>query len=248
MIKLMLSTHSIRTLTAAICVLVFVGSTFAQELQRQPTTAPTTQQLTPADSTTPKGTLTLFNRATQSGDPSSVKDLFNATTPQEKKLAEMLIERASVFAKFRQAAVKAFGEDAATQLTGTSEADATESEQRISQADVKIDKDNATVLMKTPPGEPQPEPVKLVRVDGQWKLSISNLVEGMQPAEVEEHLQEMKLLSGVVTETTDEVGQGRYKSANEVNDAMRSKLAAVMLQQAGRGGATSRPAPGPVDR
>src|SRR4029079_10929016 len=98
--------------------------------------------------TTPKGTLTMLSRSTQTGDSSEVKELFYATNPLEQKLAAVLIERTEVYARFRQALVKALGEEVAEKLTENSaDADAL-AEQRIAQADQKIDGDKATITMK----------------------------------------------------------------------------------------------------
>jgi hypothetical protein len=192
------------------------GKTFAQ-----PTTAPATQEVA-ADSTTPKGTLTLLNRATASGDSASVRKLMHASTTQESRIADALVARTEAYTKFRQAAVKSFGEDAASKLTGTKEETAA-AEQAIARADVKIDDDKAMVQMG-------PQPVNLVKIDGVWKLSLAGLAEGLAPGDVDKMLDQMKILSSVMTQTSDEVTAGKYKSPDEVNDAVRGKLASAMLQ------------------
>lgn len=203
------------------------------QMPAAPATAPASQPAAAADSSTPKGTLTLLSRATQSGDSSTVKDLFHSTTPQQQKMVDLMLERTEVFAKFRQALAKAFGEDAATQLTGSSPADEAVAEGRINQAMVKIDADKASVQMKSEtPGDPDPDAVQMVKVDGKWKLPMSALTEGMGAADVESGLRKIKMLSEVVTQTTNEVTSGKFKTAEEVNDAIRGKLASAMLADA----------------
>src|SRR5450432_2931408 len=156
----------------------------------QPTSAPTTQE---TDSTTPKGTLTLLNRATSNGDTASVRKLMHASTTQESRIADALVMRTEAYTKFKQAAVKSFGQEAASKLTGSEEETAA-AEKAIQNADVKIDNDKAVVQMEG-------QPVNLVKVDGMWKLSLSGLASGLPPADVDKMLEQMKTLATVMTQT-----------------------------------------------
>jgi hypothetical protein len=204
---------------AAIVILISIGfsaSTFAQ-----PATAPTTQ--TQADPTTPKGTLTLLNRATAKGDTETVRKLMHVATTQESRVADALVNRTAAFSKFRDAAVKSFGAEVAAKLTGN-EAETNAAEQAIQRADVTINNDKAVVQMDG-------QPVNLVKVDGNWQLSLADLTAGLQPAEVDKMLNQMKTFVSIMSQTTDELGQGKYKSPDEVNDAMRARLATAMMQQ-----------------
>lgn len=226
---------SIASLAAA-CIGIGASAAMAQMAPlapAAPSTAPASQPAAAADSTTPKGTLTMLSRATQSGDSASVRDLFHASNPQQEKMIELMLERTSVFAKFRQALVAKFGEEAAMQLTGNSAADEAAAEVRINQAVVKIDGEKAAVQMKAEmPGEQEPDPVQMVKVDGKWKLPMAVLTEGMPAADIESNLRKVKMLSDVVISTTTEVTGGKFKTAEEVNDAIRGKLASAMLAEA----------------
>src|SRR5438046_1329496 len=92
------------------CVVVLsLGIGFASA---QPPTAPAGQAREPVDQTTPKGALKMLSRATQAGETATLKQLFHATTPAQQKIADSMIDRAEVFAKFRAALVGKFGEDA----------------------------------------------------------------------------------------------------------------------------------------
>jgi hypothetical protein len=187
----------------------------------QPTTAPTTQVI--ADPTTPKGTLTLLNRATANGDTGTVRKLMHVATTQESRVADALVNRTDAFSKFRQAAVKSFGADAAAKLTGN-ETDAAAADQAIAAADVTIQNDKAVVQMEG-------QAVNLVKIGGDWKLSLAGLTAGLAPADVDRMLAQMQMFVTVMSQTTDEVSQGKYKSPDEVNDAIRAKLATAMMQQ-----------------
>ena len=215
-----------RRIAAIIISLVIFSSTptFAQ-----PTTAPTTQ----ADATTPKGTLTLLNRATAKGDTDVVRKLMHVATTQESRVADALVNRTAAFAKFRDAAVKSFGADAAAKLTGSQE-ETSAAEEAIQHADVTIDNDKAVVQMDG-------QPVNLVKIDGNWQLSLAGLTAGLSAADVDRMLNQMGLFVTVMSQTTDELSQGKYKSPDEVNEAMRTKLAAAMMQQQGQ--PSTQPAP-----
>jgi hypothetical protein len=87
--------------------------------------------------------------------------------------------------------------------------------------------------------------VQLVKVDGKWKLPVGKLTEGMQPEDVNRRLTEFKTLSSVVSDVTSEVGTGKYKTADEVSDALRGKLATAMLAaQSAEGAAQPATKPG----
>ncbi|HMB94956.1 MAG TPA: hypothetical protein VKK61_02850 [Tepidisphaeraceae bacterium] len=204
-----------RQFAALVFAIVIASSTAAFA---QPTTAPTSQ---PADSTTPQGTLKLLNRATAGGDGATIRKLMFVSTTQESRVADTLVNRTQTYAKFRAAAVKTFGEAGAAKVAGDDEKD--NADAAIDQAEVKIDGDKAIVQM-------QGQPVNLLKVDGIWKLSLAGLTEGLPATEVDKMLDQMKMFIAVMSQTTDEVNQGKYKSADEVNDAIRAKLATVMMQ------------------
>jgi len=232
-----MSRNIVRPIVVVLLTLMSIpAALLAQEAPAAPATMPAagaaTQPAVPADSTTPKGTLTLLSRATESGDTSAVRGLLNVTNPTEQKLADVLMQRTEVYAAFRKAAVKSFGEDAANQLTGNTAADAAESESRIQQADVKIDNNKATAAMEG-------QPVNLIKVGDKWKLSLETLTAEMPAGDVDQKLQQIKMLSDVVKQTTGEINQGKFKSPEEVNDAIRAKLASVMLQAPATGPATA---------
>lgn len=203
-------------------IIILSGLFLSPKIYAQPATAPTTQ--VEADPTTPKGTLTLLNRATAKGDSEGVRKLMHVATTQESRVADALVNRTAAFAKFREAAVKSFGADAAAKLTGSDE-ESTAAEQAIQRANVSVDNDKAVVQMDG-------QPVNLVKIDGNWQLSLAGLTNGLAPADVDRMLDQMKQFVGIMSQTTDELSQGKYKSPDEVSDAMRARLAAAMMQQA----------------
>ena len=130
-----------RSVKLAIIIGICLGMPKLAHAQQPPATAPSTRPAMAApDASTPKGTLTLLARALHAGDFSSARSLYLTTTPLEQKVADAFVERMESLTKFRQAIVKAFGEETATQMTGISDADAVAVEQRISAAEEKVDR------------------------------------------------------------------------------------------------------------
>jgi hypothetical protein len=210
-----------------------------QVAPQAPATAPAAamaEAATPADPTTPKGTLTLLTRARMTGQTGDARKLFHATNPRESKFADVLLELTSVEGKFRDAAIKQFGADA---IGGDLNADTAAAERMIQDAPVEVDNDNATVQLGG-------EAMKLVKVDGAWKLSVSALTGEMPAAQMDKATEMIQMRSTVMSQTTNEVTEGKYKSPDEVIDAVRGRLAAATLAAAAAEAAEAAPATQPA--
>jgi hypothetical protein len=190
--------------------LVFWTAAAAARAQDQPQEA--------ADPTTPKGMLVMLARATQAGDSAAIRNLFHYDSPLEQKLVEAIAEHVEARTKIRNAAVKAFGQEVADQIASN-----TIDEDRIRTAEVKVEGDKATVRI---PNDPQI--LSLVKVDGQWKMSVSPMTKGRSKDEVEQQLEQMKILAGIVRETAGELEQGKYTTPQQLDDAIRGKRARAM--------------------
>jgi hypothetical protein len=207
------------------------------QMEAPPTTAPATRPAAvdgppvAADSTTPQGTLMVLSRAAASGETTDARELFHTANARQSQVADAMLEKTRTDASFRKTVVNALGEEAAKKIVGDAAADAAESESRIRAAEVKIQGSKATVDM----GD---RPVTLVQVDGKWKVPVADLVEGMSEADVDQTTTQVKIWSTVVKQVTDEVNGGKYKTADEVQDALMGKLATAQLQAATEKGPT----------
>ncbi|HVT88269.1 MAG TPA: hypothetical protein VHD56_05420 [Tepidisphaeraceae bacterium] len=200
------------------------------------TTAPATQPIA-ADQTTPQGTLVILTRAMQSGDSASAKPLLHSVKPDEASLADMLIQSIDVNSQYKKAVAKSFGADIADRMAG-SDADETEAEARIGKAKVTISGDSAIVE-----SEPAGDPIKLIQVDGKWKISIASFG-GDQIAQAK---QQMKIRMDIIAQATTELGQGKFKKVEELQEALDSRLALAMLQASqAQSAAPSQPASAPA--
>lgn len=189
--------------------------------QMSPTTAPTSMPATEpvvADSTTPKGTLLVLSRATAAGDTKTVANLLAVDSEQDRKLADALMRRNIINVKFRNALSKSFGEEVATQMAGS----ASDDEGRIASGAVDIKDDTATVHM----GD-NGEPVNLVKTPDGWKLSLKGLTGDMKPEQIDEQLAKMKVVVDAIDHVTDEITAAKYKSPDDVANALRNRLMAA---------------------
>lgn len=192
----------------------------------QPTTAPS---LVAVDQSTPQGTLILLTRTMQNGDVEGAKSLVHASTPDETVLANLFVQAVEVNAKFRAAVTKAFGDGVADSFVGSAN-DVAEAEKSIRASKVNIENDVASVQARE--GD---EPVKLVRTGGVWKLSMA----AVGANEMAQTQQDLRIRLNVLSGVADDVSQSKFKSPDEMGNAMRSRLATAVLQAAGSGPATA---------
>src|SRR5262245_4191956 len=172
----------------------------------------------PADPSTPQGALVLLARATQAGDVDALVRIFHTTDATQKRYVESLAQQANSMAGYYQAVVKAFGQDVADKVANNSI-----DEERLRSAKVKIDGDKATAQIL-----PGIEPYELVRVQGAWKVSPAQLTRGKTPAMIQQDLDQMKQLSGVLKEVSQELVEGKYKTPEQLDDAIRGKRLRAM--------------------
>ena len=188
--------------------------------------APTTQPV--ADATTPKAALKSFAIATRTGDRDSLRASFHATNETERRIADLTADVASAVVRLRDAAVAKFGDAGAKEFNGSIPDDSHLG--RIDSGKEQVANDNATVVVQGPDGKPQP--MYLVRVDGQWKISVSRGLANMSAEKVDSQLAALTMTSSILTEVATEIGNGEYKSADEAAGALKSKVTQAFLMQA----------------
>ncbi len=204
-------------------LLAFAGSAAGQ--QTQPGSA--------AD--TPRDAIRALNQAMRLGDVPTIKQLFLATTPAEAQIIDADAQMAAALARLRSAAVKAYGSKGADAITGDINAGATESAARIDAADVVITGDVATITYR----DEKNSPFVLKRVNGKWRVPVSQLGKPLEPATLEQRLADLALQRQVVEEMIGQISEKKFA------DAEKARLAwAARLLQA----ATSQPATRPQAR
>jgi hypothetical protein len=188
------------------------------------TTAPATTAAV-QDLSTPKSAVRSLAVAMQSGDKDALLNVLHANTPVEARLASVMAELAEAMAGLSQSAVTAFGEEGARPFTRET-ADSVEAIERLDSATVTEQGDSAIV------GADGVDPgVTLVRVDGKWKFPVAALIAGVDEAAITQRLADVEAQVGLFTEAADEVKQGKYKTGEEVRQALDQRILQMVMQR-----------------
>src|SRR5688572_1192080 len=201
-----------------------------------PATAPATTNAA-HDLSTPKGAVRSLATAMQSGDRDALLAVLHATSPTETRLANVMAELAEAMASLSRNAVTAYGEEGARPVTGDAN-DAADALARLDAALVKEQGDSATV------GATEGDAgVSLVRVDGKWKFPVAALIKNADEAAVAQRLSDVEAQVGLFTEAAAEVKQGKYKTGDEVRQALDQRILQMVMQ---RPRATTAPTTAPA--
>jgi hypothetical protein len=184
---------------------------------------------TPADASdpTPKGALKQLAAALRDGDVERIRGVMHATTPAESKMVTAMAEMARAMAALQKSAVKQFGREAAKEVVGDTDATDAESKARIDSADVKISGDTATVTME----DGEETPVVLKRVSGHWKLPMSELSKGADPAALDERLTGLAEQARLVRDLAGEIETGKYGTPAQAHEAWQSRAMQASMQK-----------------
>ena len=204
-----------------------------------PTTTSTAPATTAAahDFSTPKASVRSLAVAMQSGDKAVILAALHANNPTETRLAKVMADLSEAMAALSRSAVAAFGEEGARPITGES-SEGAEALARLDAATVKEEGDSASI--GTGPSDPT---VTLVRVDGKWKLPVSAIIAGVDEAAIAQRLVDVEAQVGLFNELASEVKQGKYKTGEEVRQALDQRILQMVMQQKPRPTTTTAPAP-----
>jgi hypothetical protein len=205
------------------------------------TSAPASAPVVPINTSTPRGALKTLLTAIQTGDPQGIKKVIHTSTPVEEKMVDALAHRALAENNFRQAAVKAFGADAAKQLVGDAEASNVVNMSQLDAAAETVDGDSAIVNSNSAGGEP----VKLSKINGQWQIPASEFSKATDPTKIQQNIEDMNFAANLIDQFAGDVSGGKYKTATEAGESIQLQMRAAMEKYAMQraGGATTTPAP-----
>lgn len=199
-----------------------------------PSTAASTQptSVVPAEPTTPRGALKALVGALQMGDKEKIKSLVAATNPTEEKMVDAMASQSAAERKFFVAAQTAYGADA-KDLTGDTAARAAEGMAQIDGSKETINGDHATVDNPAPGPNGRPsQPISLEKSNGTWHIPIGELAHDVDPRSVDARVSDMAFITQLMNESADDVAAGKYKTAHEAGDAIKSKLMIAMMKRA----------------
>jgi hypothetical protein len=232
---------------AALALALAVGTSFAPVSPLLGTAFGQATRPSIAFATTPKDALKQLNDAMREGDRLRIISLMDAKSPLEASMVDAMASMAEALAGLQRASTKAFGPLGAKDVTGDDGARWSDGQSKIDSAEVKLDGDVATVIYRSRPpttqkvsttkptlspasndGPPataeRSEPVSLVRVNGVWKLPVSQLAAGADPAALKLRLAELAVQTKLVQEVTEEIAAGKYETAEKAADAWHSRF------------------------
>lgn len=204
-----------------------------------------------ADETALRDALKTLARSLQDGKADGIKQVIYAANPTERKMVDAMAAMAVQIAGLYKASTKAFGEDEARALTGDVAAEMSridDAEVSID-GDTATVHYRAPAEPQSAPGadDPPPAPGKnddtapapapdeetpaaepkgmiLKRVEGRWRVPMSELSKDATPEGIEQRLADLDVQTRVISDLAKEVAKGRYRSADEAAEAWHGKM------------------------
>ena len=171
-------------------------------------------RIEPAKDETPRQALERGCKVVNQLDANRAMELFryDVKDPKERDMTQSLCAYAVAATRVEQAVRRKFGDDAAAEMV---HAIGETTEKDLADADVTVDGDTATV--KLPHSS---EPVKMVREDGVWKVSVKDLLAGMSDEDAKATMEKNKQCEEGFDRVAGKVEAGKLKTAEAVNEAV----------------------------
>ncbi len=179
-------------------------------------TRPATQ---PLDASTPKGALRLLNLSLRNGDVRVIEATLLATTPRERRMVEAQAHYAAALAGLHKSAAAAFGEEGAKTVTSDLEGESSQGLAAIEKAEVVTNADEATVRY---PGA-QDRPIRLVRVNGLWKVSLPPVDPETTAKQLDLRITELDELTQQADALAAEIAAGKFSDADKAAETWRNR-------------------------
>jgi hypothetical protein len=193
------------------------------------------------DPATPNGAQKVVRAAAEKGDKAEVRKFLHATTPVEEKLADAIADNAVAGAAAYKAAVAKFGEDETRKtLLGVVPIHPKESEEE--KTEWKMEGDKATAV---PTDKNKFTGPPLTKVDGIWKMSMSDVISGRPESEISQMITVLGQQSGMMDEWRKETEAGKYATAADLRKVALERMQAMyatMMKQATTRAAATKPA------
>jgi hypothetical protein len=177
------------------------------------------------DALTPRHAAESFCKALENGDVAGAKSLAVGTQKQLAVL-ETIAPFVQAFKQLENAAFKKWGEEGRRQLTASTSGPARfDVFDRLKTDREEIIGDSAT-LVTTDPKADDKSPMKLKKVDGQWKMDLGSVQdEGMDDPK---NVKIFKSMTEIAKTTAAEIEKGKYADIASVKQAMGQKILAAM--------------------
>jgi len=186
---------------------------------KPPATAPATKE---ADFSEPKAVLKTLGRFQDAGDLDKALSVYQACNDEEMDLAKALATCDVAIGKLRNLSVAKFGPGVASEITHAMR-DVTTRD--IEAAAVKITGNAASVS-----GRYFLAPLGMIKVNGQWKISVAKMIEDSQGS-AEEMKEGCDDFVGVVEATIVEIDSGKYVNFSLMQRAVKRRIFKLMGEE-----------------
>ena len=152
-----------------------------------------------------------------------MRALFFSKDDRESKLVAAMAEYAAAFAQVHLAAEHGFhGAEGATILTGDVQAESAKGLAAIEEAKVTLDGNTALVQYTGATDAP----IRLVKIDGRWKLPVAQLLDGADSKAGEKGVNELLSEAQIARRMADEITAGKFKEgANKAKGSLALAIA-----------------------
>lgn len=169
-------------------------------LAAAPATTRTTRPAT-NDPSAPRAALLMYDKLVGPNESDKALGLYHATTTRERALADVLAKLDGALANLHAQATKKFNREAADDLIRVLDGATTDD---INAADIKVTGDTAAVAFPN-----STRPTQMVRVKGEWKISVKALAQDLQ-SNPREFRKALTKLAASANDIASKIQQGQY--------------------------------------
>jgi hypothetical protein len=169
------------------------------------------------DASTPTGMLHTADALAGAG-PEAYLRFYQANNADQQRMAQNETRVDAQFGMMQLLVQKKWGASAADDITHALGGYTTADEDA---ADLKIDGDHATVAWKD-----NSAPLKLVRINGQWKIDLGATLQLVNESP-DEYVENFRRMSGLLADFADAIDSNKFKTAAQATDAAKQRVAAM---------------------
>lgn len=210
------------------CILLVAGC--GDKEKQEDTSAPAPKE---SASTSPLQALENMRLALLAGDKEAFADCFEDTAEQ-KEMLEVFAEFTITANQFKEAMIKAYGEEEVKQAMGDRKQGMDlDDENWLDEVKIEIEGDTATAAIE---GESQV--LNLVKTEGLWKIDAASMfgpMKGQGDEDMEQATKMFQTMGKVMKDVQQKIGQEGY-TAEKINQELGQAMMMAMMQAAGAEG------------
>lgn len=187
--------------------------------QAEPESKPSSD---PADS--PKAALKAQDAAARAGRADEDMSFYQAESEQQKKLAHAAGELDVAVAQLEKSVERKFGKELASSVA---HAAGNVNLSDIESATEKIDGEKATLQWN----DRQLPALQMVKADGKWKISLTDMLKEADPAEVDRLTRNIQQFAGELNKIEKLVEEDKFRSGEGVRDRVQELHSQVFADQ-----------------